>query len=185
MVWRKYQERSKSCTRKKPIWEEVPVFLRASGYDRDNESCKVRIHTLLTAYWNFNDIKRRSTGTAPQKKPTCCEEIDAVLGVKPTTMPSHLISSSGTGSNVPTDDSNSETFDDEVPLEDLTNATNISISNDKKTLAWSSRPLTREQNESSLSDENADDENSFGNKNVGNEASCSTSTAKNDPRVFI
>ena len=31
----------------KPIRKEVSVFLRASGYDRDDESCKVRIHILL------------------------------------------------------------------------------------------------------------------------------------------
>ena len=41
------KERLKSCTREKPIWNEVSVFLRASGYDRDDESCKVRIHILL------------------------------------------------------------------------------------------------------------------------------------------
>ena len=116
----------------------------------DAESCKVRIHTLLTAYRNFNDTKRTSIGTAPQKKPPCYEEIDAVLGDKPTTIPSHLISSSGTSSNIPTDDSNSDTFDEEERLEDLMNATNISISTSKKNLAGSSRPLTGEQNESSL-----------------------------------
>ena len=59
------QERLKSCNRKRPIWKEVSVFLRASCYDRDDESCKVRIHTLFTAYRNFNDIKCRNTGTTP------------------------------------------------------------------------------------------------------------------------
>ena len=78
------QELLKSCTRKKPIWKEVSIFLRASGYDRDDERCVVRIQT---AYRNFNDTKRRSTGTALQKKPPCYEEIDAVLGDIPTTMP--------------------------------------------------------------------------------------------------
>ena len=28
------QERLKSCTKKKPIWKEVFVFLRGFGYDR-------------------------------------------------------------------------------------------------------------------------------------------------------
>ena len=55
--------------------------------------------------------------------------------------------------NIPTDDSDSDTFDEEKPLEDLMNATNIPISTSKKTLAGSSRPLTGEQNESSLSTE--------------------------------
>ena len=59
------QERLKSCNRKRPIWKEVSVFLTASCYDRDDESCKVRIHTLFTAYRSFNDIKCRNTGTTP------------------------------------------------------------------------------------------------------------------------
>ena len=42
------------------------------------------------------------------------------------------------------------------------NATNIRISTSKKTLAESTRPLTGEQNKSSLGNENADDENSLG-----------------------
>ena len=86
-------------------------MLRASGYDRGDESCKVKIHTLLTAYRNFNDTKRWSTGTARQKKPPCSKEINAVLGNKPISMPSHLISS-GTGSNIPNDDSDLDAFDD-------------------------------------------------------------------------
>ena len=84
-------------------------------------------------------------------------------------MPSHLISSSRTGSNIPTDDSVSDTFDNEVPVEDQINATNIPVSSSIKTLAGSSRPLTGEQNESSLSNESADDESSLGNENVDNE----------------
>ena len=61
-------------------------------------------------------------------------------------MPFHLISSSGTGSNIPTDNSDSDRFDDEVPLEDMMNATNIPISTSKKTLAGSSGLLIGEQN---------------------------------------
>ena len=60
------QEWLKSCTRKNLILKEVSVFLRASGYDRGDE-----IHTLLMAYRNFNDTKRRSTRTTSQKKPPC------------------------------------------------------------------------------------------------------------------
>ena len=84
-------------------------------------------------------------------------------------MPSHLISSSRTGSNISTDDSVSDTFDNEVSVEDQINATNIPVSSSIKTLAGSSRPLTGEQNESSLSNESADDESSLGNENVDNE----------------
>ena len=67
------QEQLKPCTRETPIWREVSVF-----YNRDNESCKVRMHMLLTAYKNFNDTKCRSIGTAPLEKSSCCEEINAV-----------------------------------------------------------------------------------------------------------
>ena len=75
------QERLKSCTRKKGIWEEIASFLKASGYiDRDNESCKTRIHTLVSAYRHYKDTKRNSTGTAPPKKPPCFAELDIILG---------------------------------------------------------------------------------------------------------
>ena len=37
-----------SCTRKKPIWQEISAFLRAAGYeDRDEDACKTRIRTLV------------------------------------------------------------------------------------------------------------------------------------------
>ena len=64
------------------------------------------------------------------------------------------------------------------------NATNILISTSKKTLPGSSGPLTGEQNESLLSNENADYKNSLGKENVGNDSSCSTSTVKNNPSSF-
>ena len=99
-------------------------------------------------------------------------------------MPSHLISSSETSSNIPTDNDDLDTFDNEVPLEDLINATNIPTSTSRKTLAVSSRWLNVEQNKSSLSNENVDDENSLDNENVGNEASCPISTVKNHPGSF-
>ena len=96
MVLRKYLRGIKVLYQKKPIWKEVPISLRASAYNRGDESCRVRIHTLLASYMNFNHTKSKSTGTAPQKKPPCYEEIDAVVGDKPTTILSHLISSNGT-----------------------------------------------------------------------------------------
>ena len=64
------------------------------------------------------------------------------------------------------------------------NATNILISTSKKTLPGSSGPLTGEQNESLLSNENADYKNSLGKENVGNDSSCSTFTVKNNPSSF-
>ena len=44
----KFQLRLKSCTRKKPIWQEIGDFLMACGYeDRDGEACKTRPQTLF------------------------------------------------------------------------------------------------------------------------------------------
>ncbi|XP_065643562.1 uncharacterized protein LOC136075146 [Hydra vulgaris] len=90
------QEKLKSCTRKGKIWEEILLFLQASGYeDRDKEMCKTRIHTLTSAYRNYIDNKRNTSGTGPSKKPSCFDEIDKVLSDKPTTLPTFLKSSSG------------------------------------------------------------------------------------------
>ena len=125
------QERLKSCTRKKAIWKEISNFLNASDYDRDDESCKVRIHTLITAYRNYRDVKRNSTGAAPPKMPPCYEEIDNILGDKPTTLPSHLISSSGSGGGLNVADDNgsesSEDVNDDITLQELINSTQIPI----------------------------------------------------------
>ncbi|XP_047141536.1 zinc finger and SCAN domain-containing protein 29 [Hydra vulgaris] len=91
------QEKLKSCTRKKKIWQEILLYLQASGYeDRDEEMCKTRIHTLTSAYRNYLDNKRNTSGTGPSKKPSCFDEIDKVLSDKPTTLPTFLKSSSGT-----------------------------------------------------------------------------------------
>ena len=36
--------------RKKKIWDDVVMFVKACGYeDRDEEMCKARIHTLTSA----------------------------------------------------------------------------------------------------------------------------------------
>ena len=66
-------------------------------------------------------------------------------------MPSHLISSSGTGSIVPTDDGDSSETGSNVQTDDGDSDSSDDkvppISTSKKTLAGSSRPLTEEQNE--------------------------------------
>ena len=70
--------------------------MKACGYqDRDGEMCKIRIHTLTSAYRNYLDVKRNTTGTAPPKKPPCFDELDIVLSDKPTTLPTFIRSSSG------------------------------------------------------------------------------------------
>ena len=94
--------RFKSCTRKKQ-------YLKVLGYDRDDDSCKVRMHTVITAYRNYSDVKRNSTGAAPPKMPPYCEEIDNIMGDKPTTLPPHLISSSGSGGGLNVVDHNKDT----------------------------------------------------------------------------
>ena len=44
------QQQLRECTRKKPIWVEISKHVKASGYeDREHESCKNRIHTLVSA----------------------------------------------------------------------------------------------------------------------------------------
>ena len=89
------QMRLKSCTRKKAIWQEIATHLNSCGYmDRDSESCKTRIHTLVTAYRNYKDVKRKSTGTAPARKPPCFDQLEIVLSEKPTTKPKYICSSS-------------------------------------------------------------------------------------------
>ena len=129
------QERLKSCTRKKCIWEEIAKFLNASGYDdRDHESCKTRIHTLVSAYRHYKDTKRNSTGTAPPKKPPCFEELDCILGDKPTTAPPHLISSTRNYNTEGIDDDDSiSSFDDNVTFEQLMQQSDLPVATDDQT----------------------------------------------------
>ena len=72
------QERLKTCSRKKPIWEEISVFLQAAGSeDRDCEACKTRIHMLVNAYRQYKDQCSRS----------------GILACKPATKPAFIINS--------------------------------------------------------------------------------------------
>ena len=87
-------------------------------------------------FWHILNL-----GAAPQEKPLCYEEIDTVLTDKKITIPSHFIASKRTGSNIPTDNSDSDTFDNEVSPENQVNAANIPVLTIKKTLAGCSRPL--------------------------------------------
>ena len=58
----------KSFTRKNPIWLEIAAHLRAAGYgDRDDGSCKTRIHTLISAYRSYKE-ECTKTGIATLKK---------------------------------------------------------------------------------------------------------------------
>nr|XP_047133744.1 uncharacterized protein LOC124811759 [Hydra vulgaris] len=83
--------------KKKKFWQKFLLYLQAFGYeDRDEEMRKTRIDTLTSAYRNYLDNKRNTSGTGPLKKPSCFDEIDKVLSDKLTTLPTFLKSSSGT-----------------------------------------------------------------------------------------
>ncbi|XP_068725204.1 uncharacterized protein [Montipora capricornis] len=84
----------KSCTRKKPIWLEIAAYLRAAGYeDRDDGSCKTRIHTLISAYRNYKDECSKTGNATPKKKPAFFDEVDEFLSDKPCTKPKVIIQS--------------------------------------------------------------------------------------------
>ncbi|CAH3121380.1 unnamed protein product, partial [Pocillopora meandrina] len=56
--------------KKKPIWLEIAAYLRAAGYeDRDDGSCKTRIHTLISAYRSYKDECAKTGNATPKKKP--------------------------------------------------------------------------------------------------------------------
>ena len=84
-----------SCTRKKPIWQEISAFLRAAGYeDRDEDACKTIIHTLVSAYRSFKDECRKTGNGTPKKKPAFFDEVDEFLSGKPCTKPKSVVNSS-------------------------------------------------------------------------------------------
>ena len=84
-----------SCTRKKPIWQEISAFLRAAGYeDRDEDACKTRIHTLVSAYRSYKDECGKTGNGTPRKKPAFFNEVDEFLSGKPCTKPKSVVNSS-------------------------------------------------------------------------------------------
>ena len=84
----------KSCTRKKPTWLEIGAYLRAAGYeDRDDGSCKTRIHTLISAYRSYKDECAKTGNATPKKKPAFFDEVDELLSDKPCTKPKVIVKS--------------------------------------------------------------------------------------------
>ena len=82
----------KSCTRKKPIWLEIAAYLQAAGYeDRDDGSCKTRIHTLISAYRSYKDECAKTGNATPKRKPAFFNEVDELLSNKPCTKPKVII----------------------------------------------------------------------------------------------
>ena len=73
----------KSCTRKKPLWREIAAYLWAAGYeDRDDGSCKTRIHTLISASRSYKDECSKTGNATTKKKPAFFDEVDEVLSDK-------------------------------------------------------------------------------------------------------
>ena len=69
------QLRLKSCTTKKPIWQEIGNFLMACGYeDRNGE----------------DELKKTGNAT-PSKKPPFFDELDKILTDEPSTQPKVVI----------------------------------------------------------------------------------------------
>ncbi|XP_068739221.1 uncharacterized protein [Montipora capricornis] len=88
------QLRLKSCTRKRPIWQEIGDFLMACGYeDREGEACKTRLHTLVTAYRQSKDELKKTGNATPSKKPPFFDELDKILSDNPSTQPKVVINS--------------------------------------------------------------------------------------------
>ena len=84
-----------SRTRKKPIWQEISAFLWAAGYeDREEDACKTRIHTLVSAYRSYKDECRKKGNGTPKKKPAFFDEVDEYLLGKPCTKPKSVVNSS-------------------------------------------------------------------------------------------
>ena len=80
------QLRLKSCTGKKPKWQEIGDFLMACGHeDRDEEACKTRLHTLVTAYRQHKDELKKTGNATTSEKPPFFDELDKILFDKPST----------------------------------------------------------------------------------------------------
>lgn len=88
------QELLRTCNRKKPIWNEISIHLKAMGFvDREADACKTRIHTLVTSYRRYKDACAKSGNAKPSTKAPFYEEIDCILGDRPCTRPLTLINS--------------------------------------------------------------------------------------------
>ena len=90
---------SKNAPERNPSGKKC-VFLRAAGYtDRDHESCKTRIHTLVNAYHLYKDECSHTGNSTPCRKAPSFKQLDEILSNKPATKPTVVISSA-TAENV-------------------------------------------------------------------------------------
>lgn len=80
--------------KKKAYMLKITAYLQAAGYeDRDDGSCKTRIHTLISAYRSYKDECAKTGNATPKKKPAFFDEVDELLSDKPCTKPKVIIKS--------------------------------------------------------------------------------------------
>jgi len=109
------QHRLKECSRKKPIWLEISRYLKASGYeDREYDSCKTRLHTLVSTYRGYKDACNKTGNETPKKQPPFYKELDDILADKPSTRPAVLINSIQMATTT-----SAEAMDDDIDRDDL------------------------------------------------------------------
>ena len=83
--------------RKKNIWEGIAMKLQESGYSRSGDQCKTRMHNLQQKYKKVKSLNNTS-GQGKNSFPFD-EEIDKVLGHKPSINPLSTLSSVAGGSS--------------------------------------------------------------------------------------
>ena len=109
-----------SCTRKRPIWLEISDFIRAAGYeDRDEDACKTRIYTSVSAYRFYKDECEKTGNGTPKKKPTFFDELHEFLLKKPCTKPKVVVNSSKIITEADNEEEDHENIENEEPNEEL------------------------------------------------------------------
>ena len=89
------QRQLASMGRKKNIWEGIAMKLQESGYSRSGDQCKTRMHILQQKYKKVKTLNNTS-GQGKNSFPFY-EEIDKVLGHKPSINPLSTLSSAAGG----------------------------------------------------------------------------------------
>ncbi|KAK3745702.1 hypothetical protein QZH41_007916 [Actinostola sp. cb2023] len=112
----KYSTPSERVFEKKtPIWLEISRYLKASGYeDREYDSCKTRLHTLVSTYRGYKDACNKTGNATPKKQPPFYKELDDILADKPSTRPAVLINSIQMATTT-----SAEAMDDDIDRDDL------------------------------------------------------------------
>ena len=95
------QRQLASMGRKKNIWEGKAMKLQESGYSRSGDQCKTRMHNLQQKYKKVKTLNNTS-GQGKNSFPFY-EEIDKVLGHKPSINPLSTLSSVAGGSSSSSD----------------------------------------------------------------------------------